>query len=266
MDNLEDYISSGILELYVYGVLSDKENAEVYEASKEYPEVAKEIDEIEKSLLKLSAAAAPHNPISLFDKIRKKLNTEEKDKAVVSLPKRTNWSAYIGWAAAVVLFVGLLIQFNKNKTLEQQIVDSNVEQELLKGKIELVEEDLSDTKNLLNIIRDKELLRIPLQAQKIDPNAYATVYWDKEKEVTYIDVDGLPTPPPGKVYQVWSLTLNPLTPTSLGVLDSYKTEGTNIFALNNANQSEAFGITLEPEGGSESPTLEQLYTLGLVES
>ena len=28
--------------------------------------------------------------------------------------------------------------------------------------------------------------------------------------------------------------------------------------------AEAFGITLEPAGGSVSPTLEQLYTLGKV--
>ena len=38
------------------------------------------------------------------------------------------------------------------------------------------------------------------------------------------------------------------------------------FTLENANESEAFGITLEPEGGSETPTLEQLYTLGAVGS
>ena len=37
-----------------------------------------------------------------------------------------------------------------------------------------------------------------------------------------------------------------------------------IFTINNTNSSEAFGITLEPEGGSKTPTLEQLYTLGTV--
>ena len=37
-----------------------------------------------------------------------------------------------------------------------------------------------------------------------------------------------------------------------------------IFALQNANESEAFGITLEPEGGSEAPTMNQLYVLGAV--
>ncbi len=36
--------------------------------------------------------------------------------------------------------------------------------------------------------------------------------------------------------------------------------------LQNTNESEAFGIRLEPAGGSESPTMEQLYTLGVVAS
>jgi len=58
--------------------------------------------------------------------------------------------------------------------------------------------------------------------------------------------------------------MDPLTPTSIGLLDTYAVDDNKIFELENANQSEAFGITLEPEGGSESPTMEQLYVLGAV--
>jgi len=36
--------------------------------------------------------------------------------------------------------------------------------------------------------------------------------------------------------------------------------------LKNINISEGFGITLEPAGGSETPTMEQLYALGTVSS
>ena len=80
----------------------------------------------------------------------------------------------------------------------------------------------------------------------------------------FIDAQGLPAPPKGYDYQVWSLQLNPLTPTSIGVLDDYSENTDQIFELENPNTSEAFGITLEPEGGSKMPTLEQLYTLGTV--
>ena len=40
--DINKYIASGILELYVAGSLSEKENQEVYEAIQKYPEVKKE--------------------------------------------------------------------------------------------------------------------------------------------------------------------------------------------------------------------------------
>ena len=269
MDKIEEYIESGVLELYVYGALSEVENVEVYKALKEHPEVLEEVKEIEKSLMTLSAAVAPSDASSLFDSIKEKLNFTEEETPVIPIDrKRNNWIGYIGWAASVVLLIGLFTQFNKNKQLQEELVNTQIDQQLLEGQITIVEEDLFQTKSLLDIIRNKETLKIPLQPQKVDPSAYATVYWNKEKQTAYIDVDGLPKPPPGKVYQVWSLKLDPLTPTSLGILDKFTVDENKIFALtnNSNNESEAFGITLEPEGGSESPTLEQLYTLGVVKS
>ncbi|WP_338038976.1 anti-sigma factor [Maribacter litopenaei] len=50
----------------------------------------------------------------------------------------------------------------------------------------------------------------------------------------------------------------------MGLLEDFAMDENKVFTLNNPNESEAFGITLEPAGGSESPTLEQLYTLGVV--
>jgi hypothetical protein len=63
------------------------------------------------------------------------------------------------------------------------------------------------------------------------------------------------------VYQVWALKLNPLTPTSIGLLDKFDDNNQRIFAVNNTGDAEAFAITLEPAGGSLNPTMEQLYTL-----
>ncbi len=265
--NIEKYISSGILELYVYGVLSEEENTAVYEVLQAHPELEKEIREIEVGLMQLSTAVAPYEPRAVYDRIKDKLELNKDEAPVIPLgQKRSNWPAYLGWAASIALLIGLVAQFNINKKLQQQIVNNKTEKIILEGKINVAEEDLSKTKLLLNIIRNKDIIAIPLQAQEVDPTAYAAVYWDKKNQTTYIDVVGLPTPPPGKVYQVWSLKLNPLTPTSLGVLDDFENNNNKVFALTNRNESEAFGITLEPEGGSESPTLEQLYTLGMVAS
>lgn len=266
MEELKEYIESGILELYVYGVLSETENAEVYAMMQKYPEIEYEIQKIEKGLMQLSAAVAPHNPVSSYSQVKDKLDLNEKEKVIPLHNKKTNWTSYIGWAASIALLAGVLWQYNENKGLEQKIVTTQVEKEILETKITDTEEDLFNAKTLLSTLRSKNVSKIPLQAQEVDPTAYAAIYWDKENNTAYIDVEGLPTPPAGKVYQVWSLTLNPLTPTSLGTLDNFSTDKNKIFSLPNTNESQAFGITLEPEGGSTSPTMEQLYTLGMVNS
>ncbi|MFQ3173365.1 MAG: anti-sigma-K factor RskA [Flavobacterium sp.] len=117
----------------------------------------------------------------------------------------------------------------------------------------------------LAIVRDAKNTVVALGGQAVAPESYAKVYWNKETEVVYIDAAGLPEPPKGMVYQIWSLKLQPqLTPTSIGLLSDFTTNKSKIFAVDKTGDAEAFGITLEPAGGSLSPTMEQLYTLGKV--
>ncbi|MBP2833444.1 anti-sigma factor [Aquimarina sp. U1-2] len=263
--DIKAYIASGILELYVYGSLTEKENLEVYEILQKHPEALEEVKRIEHALDQLSAAVAPNTLSSSYKKIEQ--NLDASTGGIIAIDrKKTNWPAYIGWAAAVALLIGVFFQSNKNRALRQQVVQQEIEKQVLESKIIIAEEEASKTKSLLDVLRNKTLIRVPLKAQNIDPTAYASVYWDKEQQNTYIDVAGLPDPPPGKVYQVWSLKLNPLTPTSIGILDKFSKNDQKIFLLANPNDSEAFGITLEPEGGSKSPTLEQLYVLGAIAS
>ena len=262
--NINEYIQSGILELYVAGQLSEEENKEVYNLMLKHPEVLKEVLEIEAAFIKLSNSLAPEKAVN-FNLIKAHLDHNNK---VVSLPKQKNrnWVTYTGWAAAVIVGAGLFWTLNQKQQLETEITTINTEKEFLEIQIEESRDKLAETKNLLNVIRDRNIIKVPLEGQVAYPDAYATVYWDESNDQVYLDLQGLPEPPEGKVYQVWSLLLDPLTPTSLGTIDDFLQDDNKIFKLDNANQSQAFGITLEPAGGSQSPTLEQLYTLGALAS
>ncbi|MBO6881303.1 anti-sigma factor [Winogradskyella sp.] len=261
--DINAYIESGILELYVAGQLSEKENQEVYELMQQHPDILQEVLEIEAAVVKLTAAVSPH--AIDFESFKGKLgNTETK---VVDLkPQKPNWISYTGWAASILLAGGLLWTLNNKSELEEQLQTAETERNYLEIQIEDARENLAATKNLLDAIRDKDIISVPLGGQGDFANSYAKVYWNKADNTIYLDAEGLPNAPEGKVWQVWSLTLNPLTPTSLGTIDDFNTDDNKIFAIANANESQAFGITLEPEGGSESPTMEQLYTLGVVAS
>lgn len=260
--DVEKYIASGILELYVAGILSEKENLEIANYAKEYPEIKKEIEEIEASILELSRKASPGYHYS-FKALMNRINGEVK---VVDINEKrsTPFLSYMGWAASVLLAVGLFWMYQQNQDLKSNIEVVEKQNVDLEQQIADTDSSLEQTQELLNTLRDKNISVIPLGGQDVSPTSYAKAYWNKQEEKVFIDAKGLPEPPDGFVYQVWSLKLSPLTPTSMGLLEDFATDENKVFALNNPNDSEAFGITLEPAGGSESPTLEQLYTLGVV--
>lgn len=265
--DVEKYISSGILELYVAGALTEEQNMEVYLNAKEYPAIKEEVLAIEASLLELSRAAAPqYQKRKGFNDLKVRIG-HRKDTTVIQIPKeKTNWASYLGWAAAIIFAVGFAWYYNENSQLKNDMRIVDEQKSILEQQIFEARNELANSQDILNSLRDRNIDVVPLGGQEVSPTSYAKVYWNKEEKKVFIDALGLPEPPDGMVYQVWSLKLSPLTPTSIGLLEDFLDDDNKIFALNNPNDSEAFGITLEPAGGSDAPTMEQLYTLGAVGS
>lgn len=258
--NIQEYIASGILELYVYGQLSPEENLEVKKMIDAHPEIKKEVEAIEMAVYRLSSGTAPYLSARNYEKTKVRLNLDDKVRALQ--PNR--WVQYTGWAAAVIFALGTFTIFNQYKNSKNELEVVSTENETLKKDIQVVSAQNDEYSTLLNFIRGKNTDQIELGGQAVSPNSFAQVYWDKQSQKVIVDASGLPEPPEGFVYQVWALKLNPLTPTSIGLLNDFTANSNKLFEVANVAEAEAFGITLEPAGGSKTPTLEQLYTLGQV--
>ncbi len=259
----QEYIESGILELYVYGLLTETENLEIAEMAKKSPEVDQEIIAIEKAIVALSSSFAPFHSVANFEKIKARL--ELKHGKVVEMKPTSKMSQYIGWAAAVLLLLGFgyqTLELTKTKTA---IATVGSEKTKIEREFAYLDQQNKETEKSLTIVRDIKNTGVTLGGQAVSPASFAKVYWNKDTKTTYIDAAGLPKPPKGMVYQVWALKLSPvLTPTSIGLLSDFEGNSNKIFAVDQTNEAEAFGITLEPAGGSLTPTMTQLYTLGKV--
>lgn len=259
----QEYIESGILELYVYGLLTETENLEIAEMAKRSPEVDQEIISIEKAIVALSSSFSPFHSVANFEKIKARL--ELKHGKVVEMKPASNWSQYVGWAAAVVLLLGLGYQTLKLTETKNAISTVGNEKTKIEREYAYLDQQHKETEKSLTIVRDIKNTGVTLGGQAVSPTSFAKVYWNKDTKTTYIDAAGLPKPPKGMVYQVWALKLSPvLTPTSIGLLSDFEGNSNKIFAVERTNEAEAFGITLEPAGGSLTPTMTQLYTLGKV--
>lgn len=259
----QEYIDSGILELYVYGLLTETENIEIAEMAKKKPEVDQEIISIEKAIVALSSSFSPFHSVANFEKIKARL--ELKHGKVVEMKPASKWSQYVGWAAAVLLLLGLGYQTLELTKTKDAIATVGNEKTKIEREFAYLDQQNKETEKNLTIVRDIKNTGVTLGGQAVAPTSFAKVYWNKDTKTTYIDAAGLPKPPKGMVYQVWALKLSPvLTPTSIGLLSDFEGNSNKIFAVDRTNEAEAFGITLEPAGGSLTPTMTQLYTLGKV--
>ncbi|HLP65432.1 anti-sigma factor [Flavobacterium sp.] len=257
MDSKE-YIESGILELFVFGTLNEQENKEVQEMASQHQDIRDEIEAIEKAVINLSQSVAPHLSARNYEQIRQKLL--EKHKVIQMKPTQSR--AYLGWAASIVMLLGAGFMYFQMNSSKVELINKNKE---LENSVTVLEGKKKATESILDVIRDQNNTVVALAGQAVSPTSYAKAYYNKQTKEVYIDAAGLPEPPEGKVYQIWALKLQPvLTPTSIGLLENFTAEETRVFKVENADGAEAFGITLEPAGGSASPTMEQLYTLGKV--
>lgn len=248
--DIDKYIASGILELYVSGVLPAAEQAEVHAMVQKHPELEAEAARIEQAFKAMAIARASVQPI-------------EAPRVIGKAKSSPKWFTYGGWAAATLATIGLISLFAERSELQLSVEQLEQQEILLESELESERASNILTASLLDALRAPGVEKIPLAGQGNYANTYAAVYWNAEQQTLYLDVNGLPEAPQGMQYQLWSLKLDPLSPQSLGVLEQSK-DDLNLYVIENEFDTEAYGITLEPEGGSESPTLENLYVLGAV--
>ena len=257
-----EFITSGILELYVFGKTTEAENEQVSEMARQHEAVRDEILSIEKAVASLSESMAPQLSASLYAEIREAVLPKAQHRKQRS---GANWSAVLGWAAAIVFLAAVGFLYTLLVAAEDERAVAERDKTELKTVADSLKQQKFKAEELLAMLRDENNAVVPLNGQPIAPDARAKVYWNKQTNAVYLDAGGLPEPPEGSQYQVWSLVLTPsLTPTSIGMLNDFSKNDSKLFALEQTSNAEAFGITLEPNGGSASPTLDQLYTMGTV--
>lgn len=253
--NVKEYIESGILELYATGALSENEMREVEAMAQKHPQVASELDIITSTLEHFATLHAEKPSAHVRENILNNLNSRTAKNST-----RTYWLL----AATLALLLGSIFLnvflYTKKQNLETAL-SSEKRNLALSDSARIALQGRSDT-----LAKDLAILNLPygtpvvLKGLKIAPNAASLVVWDTVSKVVYIDPKNLPAPPKGMQYQLWALVGG--QPVDAGVFRMKK--GMAMQKMKVIEEAQAFAITLEKEGGSPFPTMENLYVLGKV--
>ncbi|MNK88636.1 Anti-sigma-K factor rskA [compost metagenome] len=267
--NIEEYISSGILESYILGLASPEEASILECVMKNNAEVKTALEEAQKTLEDLATAQAITPPDDLQTKIWArlqddqnseivKLEAEKIEKKIIGINpeiypnKSINWQKYA--IAASVLF---LISILGNFFWINDISDNKKEIAQLQSEKKSQDLALQKSQEKLALLTDPNILSVPLNGVEKHPDSKAIVYWNKESKNVYLNAENLPKAPEGMQYQLWALVDG--KPVDAGM---YSEEKDSVIILSNIPKAQAFAITLEKQGGSASPTMENMVVMG----
>lgn len=266
--NTKEYISSGIIESYILGHASPEEAGILECVMKNNAEVKAAFEEAQKTLENLATAQAVTPPSDLKSKIWDKIQQEQTVGETTPIPsmdisevkdyqknigqENTHWKKYA--IAASVLFLmsvaGNLFWMNSQSVRQEEMAKLIVERQSQNQAMQKMNQKLE-------MFSNPDMQMVMLKGVEKHADAKAMVFWNKKTKEVYLNAEKLPKAPEGMQYQLWAIEDG--KPVSAGM---YTEDKDSKVALANISKAQAFAITLEKEGGSIVPTMENMYVMG----
>ena len=262
--NSNDIISSGLLELYALGLTSPEERAQVEQWILQFPEVKEELLAIENAMESYAHATSIAPPPGVKESILEKISavhgprsTVDSKKGGAQVYRIPSWFKLAAAVCLLCLAASLVLNYNYYQKYRSANADLQVAQNQLTQQKEVAEAMNKD----MTVITDKHALPVVLNGTPHAPDALAKIYWMKNTGEVYIDPTNLPEVPSGKQYQLWAIVDG--KPVDAGVI-STKKGVYHIQKMKTFGKAEAFAITMEKEGGSPTPTMEEMYVIAKI--
>ena len=291
----EIYISSGILELYCAGALSEAEMREVERIASQFAAVKKEIQAIELALWTFNEHifAGPHDQLkteliagiklnSSNTIIEKKHETAlnkavEPDVNIVEIPivlpaakeiipeqtekplkaskKTISMGIFLVIILPIILAFGAFGLWNNWDALLQELTAAKKLAANAEKSRAQIDSNLKATSQTLDTLRNPDLVKITLSGMKFSPEAKAVIYWNKNTNQILLDPVLIPLEDKDHCYQLWAM--NKGETLSLGTF-SATNKNKQMLPMKATSKASVFIISLEPKNGSAIPNIAQL--------
>lgn len=239
--NIKD---SGLLEQYILGELAAQEQNAVEALLNEDFELRSYVNGLEEELEMMAFENAVTPPKDVKNNLLKTIDAEKTNNI--------NFYTYAASVAAVVFFVSSIWLFNQYQEVQRNYDVTNDTLDNLKEEIEQIKSDANTSERLARIIKDENTAPFVVKGnEKVD---FKTVvaYVNHEKKEVVINPKQLPKLSSDKTYQMWGDVNGEMI--DMGILDPEK----DYLAMNYIDNATSINITIEPAGGNDHATVENL--------
>ncbi|HET8860787.1 anti-sigma factor [Marivirga sp.] len=276
MNKIEAYISSGVIEAFVLGQLSDAETKELLQYAEEHQEVRSAIDEAEETLFALgqkgSIAPPAQSKNALFEELVLQMESSaseevKKDISESKIKKEAkSFSIYpfLSAAASIVAVIGIALSayyYNQWQATENRLSNIIAQNQSMAQQYNVVKNQMDQYAENIEILRQPGIETVPMNGLDIAPEAQAFVHWNKKTNEVFLNAKKMPSNDMDNQYQLWAIVDG--APVDMGVFD-VAGDMTQLLKMKTTSKASAFAVTLEPRGGSENPTMEKMYVIGQI--
>jgi hypothetical protein len=283
--DVQRYISSGIIENHVIGLVSDAENREMETAIQQHPEVQAAVDAVQQDMERYVMMWSKKPPVNLKKQILDKLKQDVvTDEPVISIPQPVVETEDIpvedykpsftltplkiwqyGAAAAFTLLVASAVMnfawFNKYNQSRDNYANLENSRAGVSEQNDSLIQQLEKANAELALMKDPAFKWIKMVGVKQHTGNIATICWDPVSKSTYIIAQKLPEPPQDMQYQLWAIVNGKCIDAGVFATGDM---ATTMQKVKDVTTAQAFAVTLEKKGGSPSPTLDQMFVAGKV--
>ena len=255
--DINQYISSGVIEMYVIGICTAEEKAELELLRKQYPQLNEAIlqFEIELENNSLQNATLPGDEVDtkIIQSLRS-LQTPVVDiNSNTAVIKKINWLKPVAAAAVLLLAVSSIFNYTLyKKASEQQL--ALTEKDKTAAPATLPQSDYA-------VLKQPSITPVAMYGVYPHNICRCTMFWDKKTGKAYIMIHHLVPSSSETNYQLWAMVNS--KPVSVGIVND-KIRDRFVEMQNMPGDATAFIVTLEKTGGNTSPTMEETYLSGKI--
>ena len=205
-----------------------------------------------------AASVAPRTGPDVVETVVRPISSAPAPVATAAPAARSGWAM----AASVALLLSLggnALLYSNWKNASSELVAMQNEKARFATTTQVVEKERNELRQENQVLRD-EFRDVALAGTKTSPMARARVLFNAATHKVYVDVRSLPALPAGKQYQLWALDKG--KPVDAGVLTLATATGQGLQHMKDIASAQTFAMTVEPTGGSISPTLSTMTVVG----
>lgn len=255
--DINKYISSGIIEMYVMGLCNAIEKKEIESLRRQYSVLDQAIFQYEIDLEEKMQKDIKLPPVATDDKILQSLGSLTAPVIPIKTEKKMStgflWSRAV--AAASVLLLLVSAYFNYSLYSKTKVQEQALNKAMENAKVETL--PLAD----YNVMKDRSITPVAMYGVGIHAICRCTMFWDKKTGKIYIMIHHLPESSSARDYQLWANVNG--KPVNVGIIND-SIRGRFIEMQNVPVDATSFIVTLEKAGGVSIPTIEETYLSGKI--